>query len=86
MLLAGDFNATTQHAPFRQLLAAGWQSAHRLVGRPYATTFPSRWVVPPIIGIDHVLLTQRWSATRVIEVAVPGSDHLGVMASLAYVG
>ncbi|HUY51714.1 MAG TPA: endonuclease/exonuclease/phosphatase family protein [Streptosporangiaceae bacterium] len=91
-VVAGDFNATRDHQPFRDLLAAGFldcgDAARR---RPWpGFTWPSVWpgfiwrVHPPflpIMRLDHVLVSRAAATvlgTRVIR--VPGTDHCGVLA------
>jgi endonuclease/exonuclease/phosphatase (EEP) superfamily protein YafD len=82
-VVAGDFNASRDHRPFRDLLAAGFlDCADAARRRPWpGFTWPAgRWI-PPVMRLDHVLVS-RGSATvgasRVIE--VPGTDHRGVLA------
>jgi len=82
-VVAGDFNASRDHRPFRDLLAAGFlDCADAAQRRPWpGFTWPAgRWI-PPIMRLDHVLVS-RGSATvrssRVIR--VPGTDHRGVFA------
>jgi endonuclease/exonuclease/phosphatase (EEP) superfamily protein YafD len=82
-MVAGDFNASRDHRPFRDLLAAGFlDCADAARRRPWpGFTWPAgRWI-PSIMRLDHVLVS-RGSATvcesRVIR--VPGTDHRGVLA------
>jgi len=82
-VVAGDFNASRDHRPFRDLLAAGFldcaDAAHQ---RPWpGFTWPAgRWI-PSVVRLDHVLVSQgsaTVSASQVIR--VPGTDHRGVLA------
>jgi endonuclease/exonuclease/phosphatase (EEP) superfamily protein YafD len=82
-VVAGDFNASRDHRPFRDLLAAGFlDCADAARQRPWpGFTWPAdRWI-PSIMRLDHVLVSGG-SATvcesRVIR--VPGTDHRGVLA------
>lgn len=84
-IVAGDFNSTAGHAPFRRLLAeAGLRSAHVEAGRGLATTWPRGGrVMPPLFRIDHVLVTAGLAVVGVREGRGPGSDHRPVIADLA---
>src|SRR5262249_30085889 len=58
-ILAGDFNATLDHAQLRQLLGTGYRDAAAEVGRGLVPTWPyygHRAAVTPKITIDHVLV------------------------------
>jgi len=82
-VVAGDFNASRDHRPFRDLLAAGFldcaDAAHRR-SWPGFTWPAGRWI-PSVVRLDHVLVSQgsaTVSASQVIR--VPGTDHRGVLA------
>jgi endonuclease/exonuclease/phosphatase (EEP) superfamily protein YafD len=82
-IVAGDFNATVDLVQFRHLLADGYADAARQAGAGYLATYPAdRWY-GPLIGIDHVL-TRGAVATSVRTVALPGSDHRGVLAQITF--
>ena len=83
-VVAGDFNASRDHRPFRDLLAAGFlDCADAARRRPWpGFTWPAgKWWIPSVMRLDHVLVS-RGSATvreaRIIR--VPGTDHRGVFA------
>jgi len=84
VVLAGDFNADRDHAPFRRLLGSGLRDAHDERGRGLARTFPAGF---PVLQLDHVLVRDgvggRLAVQDVREVDVPGSDHLGVLVDLS---
>jgi endonuclease/exonuclease/phosphatase (EEP) superfamily protein YafD len=82
-VVAGDFNATRDHRPFRDLLDAGFlDCADAAQQRPWpAFTWPAGGRIPPIMRLDHVLVSQAGStvcASRIVQ--VPGTDHRGVLA------
>lgn len=82
MLAAGDFNATTDHVQFRDLLEHGYGDPAAQAGAGYPARYPTdRWF-GPLIAIDHVL-TRRAVATSVSTVALPGSDHRGLLVQVA---
>jgi endonuclease/exonuclease/phosphatase (EEP) superfamily protein YafD len=82
---AGDFNATYDMRTFRDLLRGGYRDAAEEAGAGITATYPANGWVPPLLAIDHVL-TQRCPATSVEVVDVPGSDHRGLLATLAVAG
>jgi endonuclease/exonuclease/phosphatase (EEP) superfamily protein YafD len=82
VVLAGDFNATRQHQPFRELLEDGFRDAHLETGRGLAATWPVGRRLPPFALIDHVLVSDGLTATSVREVRISGSDHLAVVATI----
>jgi endonuclease/exonuclease/phosphatase (EEP) superfamily protein YafD len=82
-IVAGDFNASRDHRPFRELLATGFlDCADAARRRPWpGFTWPAgRWV-PSVMRLDHVLVS-RGSATVSASrnIRVPGTDHRGVVA------
>ena len=81
--MAGDFNAVDDHGPMRDLYADGWRSAADLAGAGFVRTYPADRRFPPLIGIDHILLDDRLTATEFTTFDVPGTDHLGVRAVIA---
>ncbi|HWC83276.1 MAG TPA: endonuclease/exonuclease/phosphatase family protein [Pseudonocardiaceae bacterium] len=81
-VLAGDFNATVDHAAFRALLATGYADAGLRHGAGLRPTWPARWFPPPVT-IDHVLTDARAAVTDYRVCKVPGSDHHAVYAELA---
>ena len=81
---AGDFNSTLDLPQFRQLLdRTGYADATRQSGAGLIRTFPTDTPLPPLAGIDHVL-TKGAVATSVRTIAVPGSDHRGIMVRLLF--
>jgi endonuclease/exonuclease/phosphatase (EEP) superfamily protein YafD len=85
VLVGGDFNATWGNAQFRALLQGGYRDAAEQLGAPWTTTFPSGWAVPPVIGIDHVLVREA-GADALHTVEIPGSDHRGLVVRVTLPG
>ena len=86
-LVVGDFNATADHAPMRALADAGYRDVGELANDGWQPTWPTRGVFDvlgtPLAQIDHVLVGERLAAVGMRTVAVPGSDHRGVVATVA---
>lgn len=82
-ILAGDFNASQDHAAFRAILDTGLSDAARQVGEDRTPTWPSR--TTPRLGtqIDHVLVsTKDFSARAVRFLELSGTDHNAVTVDL----
>lgn len=81
VVVGGDFNATTDNAQFRALLAGGYREAAEQSGSGYLATYPGDAWYPPLLAIDHVLV-RRSDAVQVQTIDLPGSDHRGLVARL----
>ncbi|MFC4116710.1 endonuclease/exonuclease/phosphatase family protein [Nonomuraea zeae] len=81
-ILAGDFNATLDHAVFRQLLSTGYTDAAAATGEGLVPTWPKGRGLPPLVAIDHVLTDTRAWAVDVQVHDLPGSDHRALFADL----
>ncbi|MFF8275404.1 endonuclease/exonuclease/phosphatase family protein [Streptomyces lateritius] len=83
VLLAGDFNASQDHAAFRSVLAAGrLHDAARLAGSARTPTWPREGPLPPYVQIDHVLVSDDFRVREVRFLDLAGSDHRAVLAEL----
>jgi endonuclease/exonuclease/phosphatase (EEP) superfamily protein YafD len=81
-ILAGDFNATLDHAELRRLLDTGYQDAAAQVGAGLHGTWPRGRRFPPPVTIDHVLADERCGVRAVSVHTIPGTDHRAVLAEL----
>ncbi|WDZ88043.1 endonuclease/exonuclease/phosphatase family protein [Micromonospora cathayae] len=82
-ILAGDFNATLDHALLRDLIATGYVDAADAVGAGLAGTWgPYDGDPIPPVTIDHVLVDRRIAVRAVRVSGLPGSDHRPVLAEL----
>jgi endonuclease/exonuclease/phosphatase family metal-dependent hydrolase len=81
-VLAGDFNATLDHAALRAVLRRGWTDAAQRAGRgPSWTWRPLRFPWPRLT-IDHVLVDPRISVASVRLERLAGSDHRALVVDL----
>jgi endonuclease/exonuclease/phosphatase (EEP) superfamily protein YafD len=86
-IMMGDFNASRDHKPFREILDAGLidcaDAATAVAGPGF--TWPMENVrLPAFVRIDHVLASPGSFAVAGVETfRIPGSDHRGVFAELA---
>ncbi|SDY56281.1 Uncharacterized conserved protein YafD, endonuclease/exonuclease/phosphatase (EEP) superfamily [Micromonospora pattaloongensis] len=86
-ILAGDFNATLDHAPLRALLDSGYVDAAAAAGQGLVGTWgPYDGDLIPPVTIDHVLVDRRVAVRTVSVHPVPGSDHRAVVAELTLPG
>ncbi|MFD9940703.1 endonuclease/exonuclease/phosphatase family protein [Nonomuraea sp. NPDC059023] len=81
-ILAGDFNATLDHAALREVLARGYTDAADRAGAGLVPTWPANTRLPPMITIDHVLVDARVGVREVGVHTLPGTDHRAVVARL----
>ncbi|HEY6550142.1 MAG TPA: endonuclease/exonuclease/phosphatase family protein [Solirubrobacterales bacterium] len=83
-VLAGDFNATLDHAELRDILDRGYRDAGEVAGKGLEPTWPTMGhrFLPPVITIDHVLADRRLGVADYGVVDLPGSDHRAIHAQL----
>jgi len=80
-VLAGDFNATADHAQFRRLLRRGHVDAAREVGHGLVPTWgPGPHGKPRMFTLDHVLVDPRCAVLTTSAHGLPGSDHRALYA------
>jgi endonuclease/exonuclease/phosphatase (EEP) superfamily protein YafD len=81
-ILAGDFNATYDHATFRDLLGSRFADATREWGAGPAVTWPEGGQVPALFALDHVVVEKDMPVSDVVTMQVPGTDHRAVLATV----
>jgi endonuclease/exonuclease/phosphatase family metal-dependent hydrolase len=84
-VLAGDFNATADHAQFRRLLRKGHVDAAGETGNGLVPTWGPRGK-PALLTIDHVLVDPRCAVLATSVHDLPGSDHRAVYAEFRLPG
>lgn len=81
-ILAGDFNASQDHAAFRRILDTGLHDSARLTGDARTPTWPAD--TAPTLGtqIDHVLVSDAFTVrdTRFLDLA--DTDHRSLITEL----
>lgn len=84
VVLAGDFNATLAHAPMARLANGPVRDAFAEAGSGLGATWPSaRAPVPPLMRLDHVLVSVGIGISDVAVRTSIGSDHRRLMVRLA---
>ncbi|WP_336082592.1 endonuclease/exonuclease/phosphatase family protein [Nocardia sp. SSK8] len=81
VVVGGDFNATHDHTRFRAMTAGRYADAGAQAGAGRLVTYPTDKRIPPVVGIDHVLLAGA-HATAVQTVDLPGADHRALVARI----
>jgi endonuclease/exonuclease/phosphatase (EEP) superfamily protein YafD len=83
-ILLGDFNATLDHQPLRDLIKGGYRDAADNAGIGLIGTWgPYDGDLIPPVTIDHVLADLRLGIGAVKVHAIPDSDHRAVIATLS---
>ncbi|NEG70427.1 endonuclease/exonuclease/phosphatase family protein [Bifidobacterium choloepi] len=84
-VLMGDFNSTTDHAPFREVLGDRYKDAAESSGSGLEFTWPNDWgIVPPFAGIDHIVVEDGVAVGQVEAKSIGGSDHKALLATLDF--
>ena len=84
-VMAGDFNATLDHAPLRKVLGTGLRDAAEQAGSGWQPTWPTKWRkdwLRPVLSLDHVLASSGLRAVRTRAVDVPRTDHRALVVEL----
>jgi endonuclease/exonuclease/phosphatase (EEP) superfamily protein YafD len=83
---AGDFNASRDHRPFRDLLSAGFlDCADSGQSRPWpGLTWPAAARTRPVMRLDHVLVSRTATVRMTRAIRVPDTDHRGVLAVIEF--
>ncbi|WP_017571434.1 endonuclease/exonuclease/phosphatase family protein [Nocardiopsis halotolerans] len=81
-VLAGDFNATLDHAALRGVLEAGYLDAAAVLGEGLVPTWPVGRLVPNLT-IDHVLVGPGTGVDHLEVRDVTGTDHRAVFVEVS---
>jgi endonuclease/exonuclease/phosphatase (EEP) superfamily protein YafD len=88
-IIAGDLNATLDHAPIRRMRAIGFADAADQLNLGFQPTWPAPGSVrrfglpvPPLVQIDHVMTSSALVATSLTTFHSEGTDHLGLLAKV----
>ncbi|WSJ91201.1 endonuclease/exonuclease/phosphatase family protein [Streptomyces sp. NBC_01304] len=85
-ILAGDFNASQDHAAFRRILDTGLHDSARLAGDSRAPSWPSATAPPLGTQIDHVLVSRDFSVGSARFLDLANTDHRSLLAELTLHG
>ena len=83
LILAGDFNATLDHAQFRRVLSLGLVDAASQTGNGLVPTWgPRAQRRPALLAIDHILVDPRCAVLSTSTHRLSGSDHRALSAKV----
>ena len=83
-VVPGDFNASRDHRPFRDLLAAGFldcADSSQSRSSP-GFTWPTNRGRLPVMRLDHVLVSRTATVRMARAIRLPHTDHHGVPAAI----
>jgi len=80
-VLAGDFNATLDHATLRRIVDTGYRDVAEQAGEGLKPTWPVGRLLPPVT-IDHILVDRRCGVGRVETHEIERTDHRAVVAEI----
>ena len=90
-LVAGDLNATVDHAPLLRLRDEGFRDVVELDNDGWQPTWPANHLsrslgiaLPPLAQIDHVLVGPTMAAVASRTIRIEGTDHLALLARVAH--
>jgi endonuclease/exonuclease/phosphatase (EEP) superfamily protein YafD len=84
-VLVGDFNASSAHKPFRQLLSAGYRDAHAEAGCGTGTTWTIFGAGPSLLHLDHVLVSEDVRVESYRTGGRANSDHRSMVVTVSAV-
>jgi endonuclease/exonuclease/phosphatase (EEP) superfamily protein YafD len=83
VILAGDYNASLDHAQFRRLLRMGYRDAASQVGHGLAPTWrPKSSGRLALFTFDHVLIDPRCAVLTTSTHSLPSTDHRALYVEL----
>jgi endonuclease/exonuclease/phosphatase family metal-dependent hydrolase len=81
-IVAGDFNATVDHAVFRDVLRLGYADAGLQTGNALTPTWGPPERNNALFTLDHVLADRSCAVLGYSVHAIPGTDHRAVYAEI----
>lgn len=83
VVAVGDFNAVVEHEPMRRLMAeTGLRDAVVESGLGWLPTFPGDGLIPPLVALDHVMVSADLLASRAWTEVMPGQEHRALFVEL----
>ncbi|NYJ36732.1 endonuclease/exonuclease/phosphatase family protein [Nocardiopsis aegyptia] len=86
MILAGDFNATLDHAELRSVLDTGYADAAADTGDGLTGTWPVDGPPLPRVTLDHILVDTRAGIEDFTAVDVRGTTHRALFVEISLPG
>ena len=88
LVMAGDWNATLRHQPLRRLLRTGIVVDAHLASRRRRVprTWPTGRRHPPLLCLDHMLISPLIEVTAAAALPIAGTDHKALRIALRLPG
>lgn len=87
LMAVGDFNAVLEHEPMRRLTReTGLRDGVTSSGLGWLPTFPDEGVIPPLVALDHVLLSPGLVGTAAWTVSIPLQQHRALFMQVGSLG
>ena len=84
VVAVGNFNAVLEHEPMRRLTAeTGLRDAVVGSGLGWMPTFPGDGVVPPLVGLDHAMVSPGLAALSAWTESVSGQAHRALFVTVS---
>ncbi|OIJ84757.1 endonuclease/exonuclease/phosphatase family protein [Streptomyces colonosanans] len=81
-VIAGDFNASQDHAAFRRILDTGLRDSARLADGTRTPSWPARAIPPLGVQIDHVLVSRDFSVNSARFLDIAATDHRALIVDV----
>ncbi|MER6125022.1 endonuclease/exonuclease/phosphatase family protein [Streptomyces sp. NPDC001795] len=81
-VLAGDFNASQDHAAFRRILDTGLRDSAGLADDARTPSWPADTAPPFGTQIDHVLVSRDFSANSAHFLGIADTDHRALIVDI----
>lgn len=83
VMAVGDFNAVLEHEPMRRLTReTELRDAVTSSGLGWLPTFPDEGVIPPLVALDHVLVSPGLVATSAWTASIPRQEHRALFVTV----
>lgn len=82
-IVAGDLNSFPRSSWIRDFARLGFEDAGDGAGTMYSGTWSPYAAIPKVIRIDYVFVPTQLEVTEARTFRVPGSDHKGILLSVA---
>lgn len=83
VMAMGDFNAVLEHEPMRRLTReTGLRDAVTSSGLGWLPTFPDEGVIPPLVALDHLLVSPGLVATSAWTESIPRQEHRALFVTV----
>ena len=83
IVVIGDCNSVREHEPMRRLLSDTGLLDAEAAGAGWTPTFPSSTWHPPLIGLDHALISPELTASHAKTEGIAGQPHRAFVVQLA---